>query len=1285
MKDNNEIFHGPDATLIDWLKVSSLARRVLQRSGLDMDTVYQAFSTINPEKQSQAAKRAIGKLWYSYPELGPYPFLDTLSDFEYNRVFYPDYREHVNHQFRVFWLGLYLFDECGIIKERVLKEASSESAFLRRWHACAIWHDIGYVFENEEATEPAGDAWKETCKALNDTMKTPLAHFPQFENVLSVEKEWHIRRTKKINFIGLDTPRDMEFHHDRDLLDLIAEFGVKARLGPSLGIGQSPFRLYYDYAFQYPPESENRSRFRDHGIAGAMLLLKIRMEFLKYIEKLSEFPNDPQLVGISPQLARFRNNLVACGNDVLSSAAAIALHNIQPLLWREKHTLPYGLTLANFRIPLFEKPGTDTMALAFLLGLSDTLQTWDRQKFKAVRVDDKTGVDSSKMMLFVRDRKINLFFDDDNIYTDPGNIPDSKFGRIRKNLTDYLDTQAVSELLVCDKSKGKREGKESKKHSEKDEYLNDAPYSTQNLSSSNNKKVFICYRHREPDRKLAFQFRKELEKAGVGAFIDSEDIKLGDQWVDSIKNGIEQSDCVLLLLSEEAAQSESVIEEVSLAKEYRKVILPVRIQYPFEKPLPYMLSIHTRTIHQEYWESEDDTTRIIKKILNTLNKAKGFTDLAYETRNKNSTEFFHVGGTLYPDSPGYIERPADKQIVDSIKRNELCLVLGPRQTGKSSLMVKAISELKKNGIQSIFIDLQLLRNVSDSERFFGSIAIETGRGFDHIDTAKWWDKNRNHDPGRRYFMFLEDFLLNKTKGRVVVFMDEIDAILDLPFSDHLFVLIRELYVLKQTMNPKFKRLNFVVAGFADPSFFIKDGSFNIGKSIFLEDFSETAVKSYENAFGWNSDKVLKRIHFWTNGQPFLVQKLVNRAYERLPEECFPEWIDEEVEKLFSTSQIEQEPHLYDIKNYLLNCSEDMQSATLDTYLQILCKGEVYHQRASHIHQRLILSGIVTAKNQRLVLRNRIYAKAFNIEWVKAIGPTLTTSLSIHDKNKNANGSNVHFFSIKKISGFPTAGQSIKIMIMIASKSQDRNDETVIPFSDGQLILNLSAKGVLLKSERVQTFTLSDNQTDEISQNIELMATRPGNFQLDIAISDPDGNFNRSLSIPILVKSREKEKSIELPSPYGSRPVRQPDLTLRVNISKKDKANYQLQYIAYSPLPELSLQSRLFGKIDIPKASLSEIREHLFHLVSEASNHPLAHMSMRIIGTRLYDMVFPQFFKDEYWRTLRTRIRTILILTEAEPDIPWELIKPYNGKTEDEFWGERLAITRVVEGLGAHSV
>ena len=39
-------------------------------------------------------------------------------------------------------------------------------------------------------------------------------------------------------------------------------------------------------------------------------------------------------------------------------------------------------------------------------------------------------------------------------------------------------------------------------------------------------------------------------------------------------------------------------------------------------------------------------------------------------------------------------------------------------------------------------------------------------------------------------------------------------------------------------------------------------------------------------------------------------------------------------------------------------------------------------------------------------------------------------------------------SIKKISGFPTAGQSIKIMIMIASKSQDRNDETVIPFSDG---------------------------------------------------------------------------------------------------------------------------------------------------------------------------------------------------------------------------------------------
>ena len=124
------------------------------------------------------------------PELGPYPFLDTLSDFEFNRKFYPDYREHVNHQLRVFWLGQYLFGMCGPIRERVLAEigagdeAAGTAEFLRRWCACAIYHDIGYVLECEGAAEPGSDEWNTVCRAINDTRHAPLSGLPMFSKRL---------------------------------------------------------------------------------------------------------------------------------------------------------------------------------------------------------------------------------------------------------------------------------------------------------------------------------------------------------------------------------------------------------------------------------------------------------------------------------------------------------------------------------------------------------------------------------------------------------------------------------------------------------------------------------------------------------------------------------------------------------------------------------------------------------------------------------------------------------------------------------------------------------------------------------------------------------------------------------------------------------------------------------------------------------------------------------------------------------------------------------------------
>ena len=81
--------------------------------------------------------------------------------------------------------------------------------------------------------------------------------------------------------------------------------------------------------------------------------------------------------------------------------------------------------------------------------------------------------------------------------------------------------------------------------------------------------------------------------------------------------------------------------------------------------------------------------------------------------------FFQVGGTLADDAPSYIERPADSELLAVLERGELCLVLAPRQTGKSSLMVHASTGLEKKGIRAGIVDLQPLGSERQADQWFG--------------------------------------------------------------------------------------------------------------------------------------------------------------------------------------------------------------------------------------------------------------------------------------------------------------------------------------------------------------------------------------------------------------------------------------------------------------------------------------------------------------------------------------------------------------------------------------
>jgi outer membrane protein OmpA-like peptidoglycan-associated protein len=345
--------------------------------------------------------------------------------------------------------------------------------------------------------------------------------------------------------------------------------------------------------------------------------------------------------------------------------------------------------------------------------------------------------------------------------------------------------------------------------------------------------------------------------------------------------------------------------------------------------------------------------------------------------------FFQVGGTLSEDAPSYIERPADTELLAALERHEFCLVLAPRQMGKSSLMVHAIARLKKKGVTSAVVDLQPLGSQSDFERWFVDVIYQIKRTARlRTNTEEWWKAKRELGPTQRFMAFLEEVVLAEVAGDVVLFFDEIDSVLTLPFSDDFFTTIRSVYN-SRAVNPELKRLSVVLLGVATPSSFIKDRTrtpFNIGESISLTDFSEEKTRPFQDVLGPHSEGVVDRIFYWTNGQPLLVQKLAAAAYAWPPEERGPERVDEEVERSYLRLKIERDTHFKFIQDYLLDAAGSVRK-TLTTYRDVLNGKGVEESEQSPTQARLKLAGVVRSEGGRLAPRNRIYEKVFNLEWV----------------------------------------------------------------------------------------------------------------------------------------------------------------------------------------------------------------------------------------------------------------------------------------------------------------
>ena len=359
---------------------------------------------------------------------------------------------------------------------------------------------------------------------------------------------------------------------------------------------------------------------------------------------------------------------------------------------------------------------------------------------------------------------------------------------------------------------------------------------------------------------------------------------------------------------------------------------------------------------------------------------------------------YQIGGCLPIDSPSYIKRKADNELYNAVKSGQLCIVSAPVQMGKSSLILRIINNLKQEEFVCAAIDLTLIGNNKISFKDFCysliNILVDEFNLNNIFNLKDWWKAQESFLGYSTIFRrFIERVLLKAVNQKIIIFIDELDWLIDTDFIEEFLMLLRGLYESQKykSINNTYS-YNFVLSGIFNPSELHSienrhTSPFNIGKRIQLEEFTYEEALPLASGLEKKADnpqKLLINILEWTGGQPFLTQKLCNfvkKSEEYIADGNEKAWLDNLVQFKIIENWEEQDspPHLLTIRNRIFSSTK--VSELLKLYNLILEKSG-YIASSRPVEQELISTGLVIRRERILRVTNQIYSEVFNHTWIE---------------------------------------------------------------------------------------------------------------------------------------------------------------------------------------------------------------------------------------------------------------------------------------------------------------
>jgi hypothetical protein len=310
--------------------------------------------------------------------------------------------------------------------------------------------------------------------------------------------------------------------------------------------------------------------------------------------------------------------------------------------------------------------------------------------------------------------------------------------------------------------------------------------------------------------------------------------------------------------------------------------------------------------------------------------------------------------------------------------------------GKSSLMARTASKLRDQGTNVVALDLTAIGQNLTPEQWYDGLIIRLGRQLrieDELDD--FWLTNERLSPVQRFFTALRDVAMEHHRRPIVVFIDELDTVRSLPFcTDEFFAAIRECYN-RRSEDSEFKRLSFCLLGVATPVELIRNTlrtPFNVARRIELTDFTPKEAAGLAKGLRpetAQAEALLERVLYWTNGHPYLTQRFC-AAIAHDGNIKISSHVDRLCHKLFlSVRAREEDDNLQFVSKLLLRADGDVCSL-LKLYQQVrLGKDAVRQDESNVLIENLRLAGIVRVERGCLAIRNRIYHRVFDEQWIQS--------------------------------------------------------------------------------------------------------------------------------------------------------------------------------------------------------------------------------------------------------------------------------------------------------------